>query len=84
MSTSSIKLTRGQIVHLDDIYDYQNIGGRFWWEPISDDGGDKVVITMDIEISFTRKQTMYGEEGQINWRISNLAICPLLMEDVSE
>ena len=69
MVTVTLRYDRGQKLRLDDIYHYQDIGSLRWWEPVTGDGGEEIVITKDVDISHTEKATLEGVEGQINWRI---------------
>ena len=69
MVSRTMEYTRGQIIHLDDIYDFQVIGSLNWWEPINEEGGDRIIISRDIVITFHENKCKDGVEGQINWKI---------------
>lgn len=57
-STETYSFTKGQKVHLDDIYFVSGLAGGDWWDPdkesptyTGDDGGDDdLIITRDINI----------------------------------
>ena len=53
-STEKFKFTKGQRIHLDDIYNIQGLGtdDGEWWESDKDDG-DELVVIQDIEIIIT-------------------------------
>jgi hypothetical protein len=42
---------KGEKLHLDDIYMVQGLAGGKWWEPVTDEGDDIVIVenvTIDI------------------------------------
>jgi len=49
------KFTKGQKLHLDDIYHIQGIGGVDWWKHIDGETDDFIIITRTIEITIISK-----------------------------
>jgi len=48
--TYRYKYKSGQHVSLDEIYGIQGLDGGDWWDPISDELDDELIITDDITI----------------------------------
>ena len=53
MTTEQYKFTKGQRLHLDDIYFIQGLAGGNWWEPDDKEGSDSITITKDVKIRIT-------------------------------
>lgn len=56
MKQKIFKFKKGQLLCLDDIYDFQAIpvGHANWWKSI-EEGGDEIIILKDIEIIISWK-----------------------------
>lgn len=53
MEKQKFNFKKGQLIHLDTIYDIQGLAGGDWWEHCDNDIGDDLIITKNVSITIT-------------------------------